>query len=130
METEGTIHFPCEYSRKSFLLSLLASLPMQGSADGGVTAAALLPLAHPKTGSRTSSRKGCREWLWLFSSARSRQKNSAKAHDARMAALATVGDTAETLPNSLKPAMGHSADRKATMNTAFTAKIPRERSGL
>lgn len=54
----------------------------------------------------------------------------AKVHHACVAALATVGDTAETLPFSLKLATGHSADRKVTVNTAFTVKTQRERSGL
>lgn len=37
--------------------------PVKGSASGGMTAVAFLPLSHPKTGRRKSSREGCREWL-------------------------------------------------------------------
>ena len=100
---------------------VLYLISAQGSANGGPTAVALLPLSHPKTESRKSSRDGCRERLQLFSSAGRWEKTSAKAHHARVPALATAGDIAETLPTSLKPATGRSADRKGTLNTAITA---------
>lgn len=47
-----------------------------------------------------------------------------------MTALATVSDTAETLPTSLKAAMAHSAGGEVTLVTTSNSEMQMERRGL